>query len=348
MTSARQLAANQRNAQLSTGPTTAEGKRRSSRNAITHGAFVAGLLPGESVEEWAAHRERIFLGLRVKGYIEELYAERIADAHWRLRRVHRFQAWLAKQRMEAVKHERYCGLRRELDKVKEDVRLAVVQRNNDAELAEQLQQVLSGPRDTDIDPGVASDVLSFAIEVLQAHAPKAARTKKGNSDIDISDRKLHRAVGSDPDDLAEFEGLDWTYGLVRTGVRHLAKRFDHKLDDFTDLVQTAASKNTAWHSRTIATLKQQRKQLRKDLRKLERQLSDPVALPDTADLEKLMRCETHLTRMAQRALNELERVQRLRGLNMVTKPKADEREKVNGAKERGAYDLSTLLGSMTN
>jgi hypothetical protein len=37
MTSERQIAANRRNAIKSTGPTTAEGKRRSSRNALRHG-----------------------------------------------------------------------------------------------------------------------------------------------------------------------------------------------------------------------------------------------------------------------------------------------------------------------
>ena len=53
MASERQIAANRQNAKLSTGPTTADGKTASSRNAITHGLTASrGLLPGESAEEY--------------------------------------------------------------------------------------------------------------------------------------------------------------------------------------------------------------------------------------------------------------------------------------------------------
>lgn len=58
MTSNLQIEANRRNAALSTGPATAAGKAASSRNALTHGLTTQSpILPGESEEEFLAHRD---------------------------------------------------------------------------------------------------------------------------------------------------------------------------------------------------------------------------------------------------------------------------------------------------
>jgi len=53
-----QIKANQENAKKSTGPTSIEGKQRSSMNAITHGIFAnIPLLPGENEEQFKILRE---------------------------------------------------------------------------------------------------------------------------------------------------------------------------------------------------------------------------------------------------------------------------------------------------
>jgi len=54
MTSFRQVAANQRNAQKSTGPKTEEGKRQSRRNAIRHGLCAETVI--ETVEDIEGYR----------------------------------------------------------------------------------------------------------------------------------------------------------------------------------------------------------------------------------------------------------------------------------------------------
>ncbi len=58
MTTEAQIKANQENAKKSTGPTSIEGKQRSSMNAITHGIFAKiPLLPGENEEQFIILRE---------------------------------------------------------------------------------------------------------------------------------------------------------------------------------------------------------------------------------------------------------------------------------------------------
>lgn len=60
MATPAQIAANQANAQLSTGPTSAEGKARCSHNAVKTGLTGQTILiPSESVGAYTAHIARI-------------------------------------------------------------------------------------------------------------------------------------------------------------------------------------------------------------------------------------------------------------------------------------------------
>jgi hypothetical protein len=55
MTSFRQIEANRRNARLSTGPVTEEGKRTSRRNAVRHGLTAETVIDAlEDAEDYAA------------------------------------------------------------------------------------------------------------------------------------------------------------------------------------------------------------------------------------------------------------------------------------------------------
>jgi hypothetical protein len=89
--SAAKLAANQSNAQQSTGPRTEEGKARSSRNALKHGLFSR--TPGDaaplSEEEQAALDALVLDGrqrYQPRGAEEEASADRIATLWWELQR----------------------------------------------------------------------------------------------------------------------------------------------------------------------------------------------------------------------------------------------------------------------
>ena len=80
-----------------TGPKTADGKRIAARNATTHGLFARDVvLPrlGEDPAAYQAFLEELTRQLCPKNLMEQHYAEKIAAASWRLRRLHRWQAQL--------------------------------------------------------------------------------------------------------------------------------------------------------------------------------------------------------------------------------------------------------------
>ena len=87
MTSDKSLAVNRRNAQLSTGPKTQEGKDAVRQNALNHGLLSASaLLPTEDLREFAAFSEAIRTDLGAIGEMENFLADRIISSAWRLRR----------------------------------------------------------------------------------------------------------------------------------------------------------------------------------------------------------------------------------------------------------------------
>jgi hypothetical protein len=83
-----QLAANRANAQLSRGPVTQPGKRRSSLNAIRHGLTSRiVVLPNEDVNQYREFAEKIIVSLQPRGPLEDTLAQTIADQYWRLNRI---------------------------------------------------------------------------------------------------------------------------------------------------------------------------------------------------------------------------------------------------------------------
>ena len=100
--SPQKLAANRRNAQLSTGPRSEEGKRQSRRNALKHGIVASALLitAGEGAEDPAEFNELVD-GLRRDlapiATLEEMMVEKIAVCWWRQKRVLSCEAGLVRR-----------------------------------------------------------------------------------------------------------------------------------------------------------------------------------------------------------------------------------------------------------
>lgn len=105
MATDRQIEANRRNAQNSTGPTTEEGKFASSRNALTHGLCAQShLLDDERLEVYIIFQDNIIDELAPDSVYQEELVYRIANLLWRLRRIPVFEtailAWMAHRQVE--------------------------------------------------------------------------------------------------------------------------------------------------------------------------------------------------------------------------------------------------------
>ena len=87
MSSLRQIEANRRNAQMSTGPATEEGKRRSRRNAIRHGLTAETVISAlEDAEDYAAFEMSVASDYDAQTAVERELVLRLASVLWRLRR----------------------------------------------------------------------------------------------------------------------------------------------------------------------------------------------------------------------------------------------------------------------
>ena len=90
MTSEKQIKANRKNSQKSTGPKTDLGKSVSSKNSIIHGLLsVEAYLPWESLISFVQVAESFYTDLKPEGAVETLFVERIIQLTWKLRRVGR-------------------------------------------------------------------------------------------------------------------------------------------------------------------------------------------------------------------------------------------------------------------
>ena len=108
--SEQKLAANHANAQKSTGPRTAEGKRRVARNAVKHGILAREVFIGEGD---GAEREEDFLELQAGLYAayqprdvaEQIEVDNIVASTWLLRRAYRATTGDTRSGLDSVRRD---------------------------------------------------------------------------------------------------------------------------------------------------------------------------------------------------------------------------------------------------
>jgi hypothetical protein len=134
MTSYRQIEANRRNARLSTGPTTDEGKRKSRRNAVRHGLTAETVIQTlEDADDYAAFEMAVTSDFDARTAVERELVLRLASLLWRLRRATAIESGLfnihAQHVLKFRRRQRAChGSQKIIDNV---FRYAILTKGNE-------------------------------------------------------------------------------------------------------------------------------------------------------------------------------------------------------------------------
>jgi hypothetical protein len=119
--SAKQMEANQQNAQRSTGPKTVEGKSTVRWNALKHGLLArAAVIPrgGENEEDFERLLAGLVESLQPVGVLEGLLVEDIASIYWRRRRAIRAEKGEIEHQLAETSKERESEQAETLEKAK--------------------------------------------------------------------------------------------------------------------------------------------------------------------------------------------------------------------------------------
>jgi hypothetical protein len=144
MTSFRQIEANRRNAQLSTGPVTEEGKTRSRQNAVRHGLTAETVIdPLEDAKDYAAFEMAVTADYDAQTAVERELVLRLASLLWRLRRATAIESGLFKiqaRHLLQFRQSRQAHQKRQnvIDSIYRDT-VAIDMRHNEGEPIDNLE-----------------------------------------------------------------------------------------------------------------------------------------------------------------------------------------------------------------
>jgi len=156
MTSFRQIEANRRNAQLSTGPVTEDGKKRSRQNAVRHGLTAETVIDAlEDAEDYAAFEIAVTADYDAQSAVERELVLRLASLLWRLRRATSIESGLFKiQAKHLLQFRKRRQAHQERQTIIEAMYRDAVATNDDSELE-------TGPASTEFDDKSNDLTLAF-------------------------------------------------------------------------------------------------------------------------------------------------------------------------------------------
>lgn len=302
--SQKKTLSNRNNALKSTGPKTAEGKEMVKRNALKHGLLAKEVVlsageGAENPEEFSALVSDLKAELIPVGTLEEMLVEKAASCYWRLRRGLRFEAGLIRKGLEDTAEE-YYNQTEYNEEEGEDERV----HKTDEEIDKELKENKEGVR----------------------------YWKKDRRDLG----KMYRE-GKSLDDIMDWkDNWDWLREEVEV---LLDGEIDVDWDSITDanqlrqLLTTKAGwtdkqiwkahlelcdKRIGHHKSQLIVLQKQKLEnsFKLEVRRM------VAVIPEEDNLNRLLRYEAAIERQFYKALNQLERLQRMRLGDKVPAPLA--------------------------
>ncbi|MFH1716533.1 MAG: hypothetical protein ABIF19_04215 [Planctomycetota bacterium] len=290
--SEKQLEANKRNAKKG-GVKTEEGKAIAKYNALKHGLLAKEVVVtvgegAEDPEEFNALLEDLKMQLSPAGILEEMLVEKVAVAYWRLRRAYRYEVGLIRYELDTASDDFYGKedwQHKKLNKTEEDI-----------------EQEIKEQREASED------------------------WKKDKRDF----TKMYRD-GRSIEDTYEWEGnWQWLYDEVCDSLpdghtevpepkelrEFLITNAGWNDDNIWQKLIEICEKSIEHHDKEISGLEKQREK-----NKLRLQVIKKLGnIPSKEELDRLLRYEGAIERQLYKALNQLERLQRLRAGDNVPPP----------------------------
>ena len=279
-TSAKQIAANRRNAVKSTGPRTPQGRAVSKMNALKHGilskqVLVHGLILEESREELEALQRRFWEDLQPVGVTEEMLVDQIVTAHWRLRR----------------------ALAAESGEIALSVDTGYRQRSREPDPVHLWMKwrILTDP----IHDMEHSALGNSCLESLMGKVRKAVETEGALTEAMVQD--FAKSFGGNPNIMVnELAALRLELNANPGG-----------LDDAA-LQERNKARALAFLNEKMGGFRRWQEWVLKQDEHEEEARQAAAVLPSAETLDKILRYETKLERQMYRAMAQLERVQRMR------------------------------------
>ncbi len=325
MTTTKQTKANRKNATKSTGPKTTNGKLVVAQNAIKHGlnSNAPVVLTTETWEEWESFRSELYADLAPQGALEQVLAERIVQAAWRLQRVVRYEALSTMTTYEKLAEELDNasppeGYRKALG-------LASAPEQRLAELRNRLEEFDYNREGLEQTAGLLRKLPELPEEAPWSPDPEqllniGAELMPDDYDYD-SDPKLLHALDIDPtrDSLWDYR---WDVGMVRETIRYFAPRCGASTEELIATIADRAQSQAGESRRVLEGLRNCEKSLIAEVDRKKARLAKENLIPNTETVQKITRYESHLSKQMYQALHELQRLQASRDGKHVSAPAA--------------------------